>query len=801
MNPRLQSEPAASEGCKLCGLAADGDFCCLGCANVHAILVESGIARPGVDLRDTDLFKRSLELGLVSTNTPAKRRVNIPAGAPFEDRLYHVSGMWCVSCAWLIEHTLAGDPGIATAEVLFTSDLLKVRFYPQYLPPGRIEERAGRLGYKLTEYDGDHANPDPDRRSHVLRLGVAAFLWVNVMMLNLAVYLGYFEHLDGSMRRLLPFVVMTLAVPVIFYSARPVLDLAWRGLREGVVRMESLLALGIISAYGYSAVEAFRGGTHIYFDIACAIVTLVLLGKFLERGAKENAARSIAMLYRMLPRKARILSNGQERFVAIEALRPEDHFTVKAGERIPADGVVVEGDCHVDESIVTGESKPAHKQAGDSVLGGSLNTSGVLRIRATTVGEDSTLARIVRSVEQALSARSSIERIVDRVSRAFVPLVILIAIAVCAGTYLTGSPLAVAVMRAITILVIACPCALGIATPLALTAAVGAASRLGILIRDTRVLETAGRIDTVVFDKTGTITEGDFRLIEFDRTHLPLLAAIERYSEHPLGRAVVAAARAEGFTDLPQAGEITVVKGRGIAGTVDGKRLFIGSRAFAASQCSLSAVPVVSPGAGETIVEYGWEGVVRGSLIFGDQPRPEASGVVGTLKRRGMHVVIASGDSVAATRSAAEAVGASRAEGELLPEQKLGLLASLRAAGHRVAMVGDGVNDAPALAAAQLGVAMGSGTDIAMSAASVVLMTSDLRRVAQTFDIAAATLRVVRQNLFWAFFYNVLGITLAAAGALNPIVAAAAMVGSSLFVVGNSHRLSRLLMKDQKTEH
>lgn len=786
------TEPWTDSGCKLCGLAADDEFCCLGCRNVHAILVESGIAQPGVDLRQTDLFRRSLALGLVSNGERGKNQQApaIPSGAPVQERVFHVGGMWCVSCAWLIEHTLGGDPAVQSAEVLFTSDLLKLRYYPQYLPPGRIEHLVGVLGYRLSEYDAERASGDPERRSLLLRLGIAACLWINVMMLNLSVFFGYFDHLEGSLRRILPFIVMTLATPVVFYSAYPILRLALLGVRQRVIRMETLLALGIVSAYGYSTVAAFRGGTHLYFDIACAIVTLVLLGKFLERGAKENAARSIATLHRMLPKKARLLTAGRERFVAIEALHQQDVFLVKAGERIPADGVVVEGESHVDESIVTGESLPSGKQVGSNVLGGSLNISGVLSCRATTLGEDSTLARIVRAVEHALSARSGIERAVDRVSRMFVPAVIAIAVLVGVAAYLYGVPAGESIMRAVTVLVIACPCALGIATPLALTAAVGAASRSGILIRDTRVLETAGTINAVVFDKTGTVTRGDFSLLECDNTHLPVVAALEAYSEHPLGRAVVQAARLQSSA-FPAAAGVEVIKGLGMRGVVEGKNVFIGSRLFAGLNTSRD-LPGDSADA-RTIVYYGWDGAVRGRMVFGDTLRGEAAETVAGLQQRGIRVFLASGDAAGTALAVGATIGADESVGELAPAQKLQKIEVMRRGGSRVAMVGDGVNDAPALAAADLGIAMGCGTDIAMTAASVVLMTSDLRRVTQTFDIAEQTLRVIRQNLFWAFFYNVAGITLAAAGVLNPIVAAAAMITSSLFVIGNSLRLERAL--------
>lgn len=778
--------PATETLCRLCQLPADGDYCCAGCRNVHAILIESGVAQPGADLRETELFRRSLQLGLVS-NAAKPGRVLKVANAVAQEKLFQVSGMWCVSCAWLIEHILTRDPGIASAEVLFASDLLKVRYYPQYMPPGRIEERVRALGYRLSEFDGESTTEDRDRRTLLTRLGVAAFLWVNVMTLNLSVFLGYFEHLEGSIRRILPFVVMSLAAPVILYSAQPILALAWQGLRHRVLRMESLLALGIVSAYGYSAVEAVRGGTHIYFDIACAIVTLVLLGKFLEQSAKESATRSIRMLHRVLPSKARLIVDGHERFVSIEALRTGDVFIVKAGERIPADGVIVQGESHVDESILTGESTPVAKGPDGVALGGSLNLGGVLEVRATTIGAGSTLARIIHAVEHALSTRAPIERMVDRVSRTFVPAVILIAVVVGIFAFTQGSAPGAAIMRAITVLVIACPCALGIATPLALSAAVSAASRSGILIRDTAVLETVRGIDTVVLDKTGTVTDGEFALLEYQIEHLPLLAALEQYSEHPLGRAVVRAAELTRLP-LPHASAIEIRKGEGIRGCVDGCPVFIGSRSFAGADA-----PAEDDSENRTVVYYGWDGTTQGRMVFGDRVRPEAAASIGALRESGIRVIIASGDSAGATAPIARAVGANEYRAGLLPHEKQELLAELARNGACAAMVGDGINDAPALASAKLGMAMGCGTEVAMTAASIVLMTNDLRRVHQVFTIARGTIRVIQLNLFWAFFYNVAGITMAAAGMLNPVVAAGAMVASSLFVVANSHRLNRRL--------
>jgi len=736
--------------------------------HVHAILTESGALAEGVDVRQTEIFKRSLELGLIATGGRETKPASPASGLPTEERLFRLSGLWCSACAWVIEHTLTSERGILSAEVHFVSDLLKVRFQPQLLPPSRIVEAVEKLCYKAAEYTGEASSANTERKDLLMRLGVAAFLWVNVMGMNLSVYFGAFDPV-------LPFLAMALTLPVLLYSAKPILRIAWHGLRRGALRMETLLSLGILAAFVYSSIQAFRGGTHVYFDISCAIVTLVLIGKSVEQGAKHRAAQTIASLHRMLPQKARMASG--ERFRAVTDLQPGDHVLVKAGERIPVDGAVLSGDSETDESMLTGESKPVRKSAGDRVVAGSVNTGSPLTIAATTIGESSTIALIVAAVERALVSRSEVERRVDRVSRVFVPTVMAVSLIGAIYWLQSGLPMEESLLRAVTILVIACPCALGIATPLALTAAVGAASRLGILVRDADVLERLGRVDEVVLDKTGTVTEDRFELIEANDADLPLLAAVETYSEHPTGKAVVARARSLGLA-IPEAHNIEVIKGAGIRGSVNGQEITIGSQAF-------TDAPAGVESSGHTPAWYRINGELKGKLIFGTRIRDDARTLVQGLKERRIPIRILSGDSQSATAAAAAELGIADFKAGVLPEEKAASVANRNAA-----MIGDGVNDAPALAAASLGIAMGSGADLAMRASAMVLLGGDLTRVLDALDLAAKTRRVVMQNLFWAFFYNVVGIALAAAGLLNPLVAAGAMVFSSLSVVGNSYRLN-----------
>jgi P-type Cu2+ transporter len=793
--------------CDLCGLpvgrhpvnrnlgGAERAFCCAGCLNVYTILLESGVLASGGDFRESEIYRQSLKLGLIAQ--AQERKPTIPAGAETREALYQISGMWCASCGWLIEHALTAEYGVVSADVMFASDLVKVKYCPQFLPPGRIAERVAGLGYRVQEYSAGAERDRSYRRDLLLRIGVAAFLWMNVMVVSLVVYASYWEAISDTARHVVPAVLALLTGPAIVYSAWPVLRAAFLGLRAGTLRIEALLTLGVVGAYGYSVAQIFVGGKHYYFDTACAIITLVLLGKLLEQGAKERTTRAVALLYRMMPKKARLVSGGQERFVSMDTLESGAVFVVKAGERIPADGVVVSGTSHVDESVLTGESAPRAKSPGEEVAAGSLNAGGVLEVRATRVGAGSTLEQIIRSVESAMASRAPIERVVDRVSRAFVPVIVLVAIATLAGGLAMHIPASDALMRAIAVLVIACPCALGIATPLAITSAIGAASSRGILIGDSRVLEQIGKVDVLVLDKTGSVTEGDFRLAGFepsgDRDALAAAAALEAYSEHPLGRAVVNEALSQGLA-LPEAREIEIRKGLGISGLVNRGQVVVGSRRLLAETGiavpeNIERIARQWEADGHTVAFVARAGQSVAAMAFGDRIRPDAAALTAAMRARGVRTVLLSGDALDTTARVARAIGADDFRAQALPEEKRAFIDESRGAGSIVAMLGDGVNDAPALAAADLGIALGSGADLAVRSAAVALMSTELSRVVEVFDLARMTLRIIRQNLFWAFFYNLAGIALAISGVLNPIFAAVAMVCSSLSVIGNSLRL------------
>ncbi|HJW43366.1 MAG TPA: cation-translocating P-type ATPase, partial [Geothrix sp.] len=720
----------------------------------------------------------------------------LPEGAETKEALYQLSGMWCAACGWVVEHALRREAGIVSAEVLFTSDLLKVTYCPQVVPPETVPGVVKALGYKASEFGTEQEGDRREWQDMLLRLGIAGAMWMNVMLFSLVIYASYWEGIAGWAQRVVPLILMALALPAVVYSAWPIHRIAWFGLRSGHLRMEALISTGVLAAFVYSSAQAFLGGRHFYFDTACAIVTLVLTGKALERNAKDRSARAIALLHRLLPRKARLRVDGEERFVAVEALAPGLVFLVKPGERIPADGLVVEGRSAVDESVVTGEADPRAKAPGDAVICGSLNMAGVLEVRVTRCGEDSTLAQIVKSVQGALASKSPLERTVDRVSRVFIPVVLALAALTVAACLLRGLPATEAMLRGIAVLVIACPCALGIATPLATTAAIGAASRQGIIIRDVKVLETFRKVDLLLLDKTGTLTEGDFRVRHAVLDDLDLVAGLESYSEHPLAHAVMRHAAEQGLGPA-DATDIVVREGLGLVGTVKGRRVAVGNRRLMA-EVGTGIPPVLQPlvegweAEGLTVAFASVDGACSGALAFGDRPRAEAAAVVAELRARGVQTVLLSGDAPATTERIARMVGLDQWVGGVSPAEKADTVRRFQAEGKVVAMVGDGINDAPALAAADLGIAMGSGADLATHAAPVVLMRDSLTRITSVFRLATLTLRVLKQNLFWAFFYNTLGISLAMTGVLNPILAAAAMVLSSLSVIGNSLRLNRV---------
>jgi Cu+-exporting ATPase len=599
---------------------------------------------------------------------------------------------------------------------------------------------------------------------------------------------------------------LLLATPVQFWLGARFYKAGWKALKARAGNMDLLVALGTSAGYGLSVYQLFAHSGHgmshqLYFEASAVVITLVLLGKWLEGRAKRQTTEAIRALQALRPETARVRGLHGDVEMPIAKVQAGDLVVVRPGERIPVDGEIVEGQSEVDESLITGESLPVHKEPGSRVTGGAVNAEGLLLVRTTAVGAESTLSRIVRLVESAQAKKAPIQRLVDRVSEVFVPVVLFIALITLLGWGLVSGDWTQGILNAVAVLVIACPCALGLATPTAIMAGTGVAARHGILIKDAEALEQAHRIDTVAFDKTGTLTEGQPTLMAAEAAggdrdaFLRQAAAVQAGSEHPLARAVLEAAGAQ---TLPAASELRAVAGRGMAARVDGRELRLGSTRYmeelGVSLDALSARMATLQAEGRTI---SWLADVSdtprliGLLAFGDRIKSTAARAVASLHAAGVATVLVTGDNRGSAAVAGRELGIEQVEAEVLPEDKAGLIARLKAGGRVVAMVGDGINDAPALAAADVGIAMSTGTDVAMHAAGITLMRGDPALVADAIDISRRTYRKIRQNLFWAFAYNAVGIPLAAFGLLNPMLAGAAMAFSSVSVVSNALLLKR----------
>ncbi|MBC7908228.1 MAG: copper-translocating P-type ATPase, partial [Rhodospirillaceae bacterium] len=642
---------------------------------------------------------------------------------------------------------------------------------------------------QATREELDHAR---DLKRQLFRLGAA-------VLLTLPLVVGMLTQIAGIPWSVPPVVQLVLATPVQFWIGWRFYEGAWKSLKGGAGNMDVLVALGTSAAYFLSAWHVAMGTAHhanLYFEGAAVVITLVLLGKVLEARAKRSAAGAIRALMKLKPDTARVERDGTLVEIPADAVAPGDVVVVRPGERLPVDGVVVEGDSQVDESLITGESLPVAKAAGAEVVAGAVNGDGMLRIRATRVGAESTIARIIRMVQGAQASKAPVQKLVDRISAVFVPVVVALAALSFLGWWLIGGDVEYAVAAAISVLVIACPCALGLATPTGIMVGTGVAARHGILIKDAEALERAHHANVVVFDKTGTLTEGHPAVVgqQGDTDLLTLVASAQQGSEHPLAKAVLAAAK-----DLAPVSDFKSLPGRGLTATVQGRALVIGSQRLMTERgvdiAALVANAETHEGQGRTVM-WAAEGTrALGFIAVADPVKASARAAVAGLKALGIETVMLTGDNARAAAAVAEAVGVDRVVAEVLPEDKAAEIEKLKQAGRVVAMVGDGVNDAPALAAAHIGIAMGTGTDVAMQAAGITLVKGDPGLLPAALSVSRATYAKIRQNLFWAFVYNLIAIPLAALGLLTPVIAGAAMAFSSVSVVSNSLLLKRWRMK------
>jgi Cu+-exporting ATPase len=720
-----------------------------------------------------------------------------------------IEGMTCAACVTRVEKALARVPGVVEARVNLAAERAEVVGDPSAVSIEALAQAVAKIGYGAEPIEDLPAPGAGDDRVVLERREFRVVLAAIVLTVPLVVpmVLAWI----GVRIALPPLVQLLLASVVQFVLGARFYRGAWHAIRSGVGTMDVLVAVGTTAAFGLSVWELARPAGHaahgLYFEASAVVVTLVLLGKWLEARARRRTADAVRDLLALRPETARVLRDGVEQEIPLPELRVGDRVVVRPGERVPADGTIESGATELDESLVTGESLPIVREAGARVVGGALNGTGRIVVVADAVGAESTLVRIARLVESAQSSKAPVQRLVDRVAAVFVPVVVAIALATFAGWWFATGELARAVVPAVAVLVIACPCALGLATPAALVAGLGAAARGGVLIRDAEALERATRIRVVAFDKTGTLTEGHPALVASaafggaadraldEREALQVAATLQSGSEHPLARAIVDAAKPSGAPRV--GGDLRAVPGRGVRGAIDGVSWALGSARYVAelqaADEAATAWAETEGGAGRTVaflVEVDAR-AVRAAFAFEDPPRANARETVQRLEAAGLRTVMITGDRATAARRVAESLGIGRVVADVLPEEKVAAVERLRAEFGAIAMVGDGLNDAPALAAADLGIAMGSGTDVARHAAGVTLARSDVAAVVDALDIARRTQAKIRQNLFWAFAYNVAGLPLAAAGMLDPMIAGAAMAFSSFSVVTNALALRR----------
>jgi heavy metal translocating P-type ATPase len=814
-----------AEYCDLCGLplryqnvsltiqSSAYNFCCMGCKQVFQILMEATDSPDPASFRDTELFRKCQEIGIIPKSEAelveqAQAQESLTAIVPTaepapetEHQAYHkdtlnltlnIDQMWCPACAWVIEETLSRTPGIVDASCNFATDRVRCDYDPVLTSPQIIIDSIEGLGYEASP--PDEAALVRERKAEFIRFVISALLTMNVMMFSFALYSGFFTALSPESIHKLSWPIFVMASIVIFYGGRNIYRRAWAGISTAAFSMETLITLGSFSAYFYSIYGLVAGSIHLYFDTASMLITLVLLGKMLERRAKDEVQEDLANFFSLRPTKVKICSEQypEGRYVSAENLRKGDIFRAEESEILPADGLILEGAGSIDESSLSGEPMPVTKKTGDRIKSGSRVIQGIFTVKAEGVAEDSIVGQMITIMEAALGKRTPFEGKTERVLQWFVPTIIALAVGTGLVCLASGLTLDRVMVRAVTVLVISCPCTLGIAIPMARVAGISLAGRKGILVRDFTSFEQAGKVNTFVLDKTGTVTKGRWSLLEViphgslsRKEILGLAASLEKKSDHLVAAAVTREA-ARNRAELVSLEKARVFE-NGISALLNGQTVKIGSRNFLADELEKSSTFSLPENKSKhSLVFMSHADQICATFVFGDEIKPTSAPTVQRLRSVGYRVVLISGDEDRTTKAIASELGIEEAQGGRLPQEKAAFIAELQEQGHQAAMVGDGINDAPALVQADLAIAVHSGSHLGKEAADLTLMRGDPLQIIDFVDLAKKVKKKVHQNLGFSFIYNLISIPIAMTGLLSPLVAVCAMLLSSLSVIGNT---------------
>ena len=779
------------------------------------MLIESSDAGDPGSFRETELFKKCQEIGIIprsEAELAEKARAQVLPAAPLSmngpateteyqtpsldnDTLsltLKVDQMWCPACAWVIEETLRRTPGIIGASCNFATDRVRCNYDPVLTSPQSIIDSIKDLGYEAL-LPGEETDAR-EKKLEFIRFVVSALLTMNVMMLSFALYSGFFTEFSPETIQKLSWPTFVLASVVLIYGGRNIYRRAWAGISTAAFSMETLITVGSFSAYFYSIYGLLSGSIHLYFDTASMLITLVLLGKLLERRAKAEVQEDLANFFSLRPNKAKICSEQypRGRYVAADNLRKGDTFRVEESEVLAADGFILEGEGAVDESSLTGEPLPITKKIGDLVKSGSKVIQGTFELRAERVGEDSVVGQMIAIMEKALGEKTPFEGKAERALQWFVPVIIALGVGTGLVCLLSGLTLDQAMIRAVTVMVISCPCTLGIAIPMARVAGISLAGRKGILVRDFISFEQADRVDAFVLDKTGTVTKGQWSLREIIALDslsgaelLALAASLENESDHLIAAEITREAARRQVQ--PPSVENVEVSENGVSGVVTGKKVKIGSRGFLAAELEAGPDLAIAENRPEhSLVFMSYAGRACGVFVFGDELKPNSILAASRLHGAGYRVALVSGDDDQTTKAIAKEVGIDEAQGGKLPQEKASFISALQQQGQLVAMVGDGINDAPALVQADLAIAVHSGSDLGKEAADLTLMRGDLLQLWDFVLLAKEVKKKIHQNLGFSFIYNLVSIPIAMGGLLTPLIAVSAMLLSSLSVIGNT---------------